>query len=61
MASREIDEMVWRALTDKQFREGMLNGRGRELVTVVGLSDMEQESVMSVRAETLEAFAAALC
>ena len=61
MASRKIDEMVWRALSEKQFREGMLNGHRRELAIVVGLSDVEQETVMAVRAETLEAFAAALC
>ena len=60
MASRKIDEMVWRALTEKRFRDGMLNGHRRELATAVGLSDLERETVMSVRADTLEAFATAL-
>ena len=60
MASRKIDEMVWRALTEQRFCDGMLNGPRRELATAVGLSDVEREAVMSVRADTLEAFAAAL-
>jgi hypothetical protein len=61
MMSHNIDEMVWRALTEPSFREGILNGKRRELAAAVGLSELEQEAVMSVRADTLEAFASALC
>lgn len=61
MVSHRIDEMVWRAFTDGVFREGMLNGDRREMATAVGLSEVEREIVMSVRADTLEAFASVLC
>ena len=60
MASRKVDEMVWQALIDETYCHGMLNGRRQELAQVVNLSEMEREVVMSVRADTLEAFAAAL-
>ena len=60
MDSRRIDEMVWRALTDVPFREGLLNGHRRELVTAMDLTDAEQMAVLSVQADSLEGFAEAL-
>lgn len=60
MLSRKIDEMVWRALTEAAFRQGVLNGKRRELAEAVGLSEMERDLVVSVHADTLETFAAAL-
>ena len=61
MPSNKIDELVWRALTDTGFCKGLLNGHRRELVAQLGLSDTEQRTVMAVQADTLEAFAGALC
>lgn len=61
MPSHKIDELVWRALTDTCFREGLLNGHRRELAAQLGLTDVEQRAVMAVQADTLEAFAGALC
>jgi hypothetical protein len=61
MASHKIDELIWRAFTDRGFREGLLNGHRRELAVQLGLSDLEQEQVMAVQADSLEAFAGALC
>jgi hypothetical protein len=61
MTSRKIDSLIWMALTDSGFREGLLNGKRRELVTGLDLSEIEQQAVMAVKAETLEAFAGALC
>jgi len=58
--SRRIDEMVWRALVDTPFREGLLNGHRRELVTSLELTDSERMAVLSVQADSLEAFAEAL-
>ena len=43
------------------FREGLLNGKRRELVAGLDLSEIEKQAVMAVNAETLEAFAGALC
>ena len=60
MDSRRIDEMVWRALVDTPFREGLLNGHRRELVTSMDLTDTERMAVLSVQADSLEGFAEAL-
>jgi len=61
MPTRKIDTLVWMALTDTSFREGLLNGKRRELVASLNLTEAERQAVMAVRAETLEAFAGALC
>ncbi len=61
MPSHKIDELVWLALTDNGFCKGLLNGHRRELVSKLGLTETEQRTVMAVQADTLEAFAGALC
>ena len=61
MPSHKIDELVWRALTDTSYCEGLLNGHRRELVAELGLTETEQRTVMAVQADNLEAFAGALC
>ena len=61
MVSRKIDELMWRALTDCEFRNGMLNGRRQEMTEVLNLTEIEQEIVMSVHADSLAAFALGLC
>lgn len=60
MDSRRIDEMVWRALIDAPFREGLLNGHRGKLVSSLDLTDSERMVVLSVQADSLEAFAEAL-
>jgi hypothetical protein len=61
MPTRKIDELVWTALTDVSFRAQLLNGRRREVVGTLDLTEAEREAVLSVRADTLEAFAGQLC
>ncbi len=61
MPTRKIDALMWTALTDPRFREGLLNGRRRELVSQLNLSEVEQRAVLAVKADSLEAFAGALC
>lgn len=58
---RKVDELMWRALTDAAFREGLMNGQRRELVDAMGLTGAEREAVLTVEAESLEDFAGALC
>jgi hypothetical protein len=58
---RRIEELIWRAFTDISFREGLLNGHRRELVNSLDLTDAEREAVLAVKADSLEAFAGALC
>jgi hypothetical protein len=61
MPSHNIDVMVWNALTDEGFRKGLLNGHRSELAIQLGLTAAEHQAVMAVQADTLEAFAGALC
>ena len=61
MPTRGIDELVWMALTDSAFRERLLDGHRREVVDAVGLTEAERQAVLAVKADTLEAFAGALC
>lgn len=61
MPTRKIDELIWMALTDPALRGRLLNGHRREVVAALGLTEAEQRAVLAVKAETLEAFAGALC
>lgn len=61
MTPRRIDELVWMALTDSVFCERLLNGRRREVLDALGLTDEERQTVLMVKADTLESFAGALC
>lgn len=60
MTTRKIDTLMWIALTDPNFREGLLDGRRRELMAQFNLSEPEKQAILSVKADTLEAFAGAL-
>lgn len=61
MPTRKIDELVWNALTDPAFREQLLNGQRREALITAKFTEAEQQAVLTVRANTLESFARALC
>ena len=61
MLARKVDTLVWMALTDRSFRERLLNGHGRDLVSQLGFSEVEQQALLAIKADTLEAFAGALC
>jgi hypothetical protein len=61
MPTHRIDELIWRALTDPTFRERMLDGRRGEVVDAFGLTETERQTLLAVKADTLESFAGALC
>ena len=61
MPTHRIDELVWMALTDSAFREQLLNGRRREALAVLSLTEAERQAVLAVKADTLDDFAGALC
>ncbi len=61
MPTRTIDELVWVALTDLDFCARLLNGQRREVLDTVNLAKVEQQAVLAVKADTLAAFAGALC
>lgn len=58
---RNIDALIWRAFTDAAFRKGLLNGSRPELVEAMDLTAEEKQAVLAVEANSLEAFAGALC
>jgi hypothetical protein len=61
MLTHRIDELVWAALTDPALRERVLNGGRREIADAFRLTEAERRAVLAVKADTLEAFAGALC
>ena len=61
MPTSRIDELVWMALTDSTFRKRLLNGHRREVLATLSLTEAELQAVLAVQADTLEAFAGALC
>jgi len=61
MPTRKIDELIWMALTDPTFRKRLLNGQRREVLDTLSLSEAERQVILAVKADTLEAFAGALC
>jgi hypothetical protein len=58
--TRTLDKLIWMALTDAVFCDGLLNGRRREILDALELTEMERETVLAVQANTLESFAGAL-
>jgi hypothetical protein len=61
MPTRAIDELIWRALTDSTFREQLFNGHRHEVLNTLSLTEAERQAVLAVKADTMEAFARALC
>lgn len=61
MPTRKIDELIWMALTDSAFRKRLLNGQRGEVLDTLSLTEAERQAVLAVKADTLEAFAGALC
>jgi hypothetical protein len=61
MPTRKIDELMWMALTDSTFRKRLIDGRRREALAGLELTEAERQAVLAVQADTLEAFAGALC
>ncbi len=58
---RNIDALIWRAFVDPGFQKGLLNGGRSELVDAMDLTAEEKRAVLAVEADSLEAFAGALC
>ena len=44
--SQRINELAWRAYGDADFREKLLNGRRREVVATLDLTEEEREAVI---------------
>lgn len=60
MSQQALQKLVGTAIVDRRFREGFLNGARRRLLTSFRLAHEEQETVLSIQADTVEGFAAEL-
>ena len=61
MPTRKTDRLIWEAFTNQDVRARLLNGQRREILTSFGLTETERQTMLAIEAETLEAFAEALC
>lgn len=61
MAQMALHTLVGTALTDPRFCHDLLNGRRHTLLPEFDLTDEEQEAVLAIQAESIQAFAAQLC
>ena len=55
-----LEEVVGHAIIDREFRAGLLNGKRARLLSQFNLSPDETQVLMSIRADSLEAFAGQL-
>lgn len=60
MSSPSLQLMIGTALTDLSFRKALLNGSRRKILQAFPLSGDEIETIMAIRADTLEQFASEL-
>ena len=60
MAFESLQAVIGAAVIDSEFRNALLNGSRRRVVTNFGLTSEEMNAVMSIRATTLEQFAGQL-
>ena len=55
-----LEEVVGQAIIDREFCAGLLNGRRAPLLSRFSLTPEETQVLMSIRADSLEAFAGQL-
>lgn len=60
MAFESLQAVIGTAVVDSEFRQALLNGSRRRVVTEFGLTTEEMNAIMSIRATTLEQFAGQL-
>lgn len=60
MSHPALQQLIGRAIVDKEFCVQLLNGRRAAAVAEFRLTDAERDAVLGIRAGTLEEFAAKL-
>jgi hypothetical protein len=55
-----LEEIVGHAIIDREFCAGLLNGKRARLISPFNLTPEETQAVMSIRADSLQAFAGQL-
>jgi hypothetical protein len=61
MSQIALHTLVGTALTDSKFCHDLLNGRRHSLLPEFDFTDEEQEAVLTIQADSIQAFAAQLC
>ncbi len=61
MSQMSLQTLVGTALTDREFRHDLLDGKRPTILTKFDLTDEEREVVLGIEAESLQEFAAQLC
>jgi hypothetical protein len=59
-AARKIDELIWAAFTDADYRARLLNGQRGEIVAALDLTEAERQVILSAEADSLESLAGKL-
>jgi hypothetical protein len=57
MPAQSLQAIIGTALTDQDFRKALLNGSRRRVLQSFALTGDEVETIMSIRADSLEQFA----
>ena len=55
-----LEDIVGHAIIDREFCAGLLNGKRARLISRFNLTPEETQAVMSIRADSLQAFAGQL-
>jgi TRAP-type C4-dicarboxylate transport system substrate-binding protein len=61
MTMTRIDGLIWKALTNANFWDGLLNDHRREVLDAWDPTEGEREVVLAVQTDALEEFDAAHC
>ena len=54
---RALNQLLGDALCDQELRAALLNGHRADVITLLGLSEEEEDFVLSISAGTLQEFA----
>ena len=60
MTTSTLQILIGNALTDTHFRAGLLNGSRRRILSAFALTHDEIETIMDIKADSLEQFAGEL-
>lgn len=60
MSHRALQNLVGRAIVDRDFRDQLLNGNREQVMADFNLADDEVSAISSIEAHSLEAFASEL-
>jgi hypothetical protein len=60
MKHRALQDLIGRAIVDREFRDRLLNGNREQVVAEFDLTDIERRAIHSIEAQSFEEFAGSL-